>query len=189
MENPEKKEKKKKEKDSKEKKDKKEEKKKEKKKKRKARSRSRSQSKKKREASKERELESKPMHNWEEDYPEEVNNSKFQPAPPPEQYVELINGIKYNVYKDQKRTIKHAISTTADPLMIEVIVNDRMGSKTRVKCAPTDTIKDLKKLISAHTGTRPDKIRLQRWHNIFKDHIELRDYEINHGGSIDMYYN
>lgn len=50
-------------------------------------------------------------------------------------------------------------------------------------------MKDLKKLVAAHTGTRPDKIRLQRWHSILKDHITLQDYEVNHGGSIDMYYN
>lgn len=55
--------------------------------------------------------------------------------------------------------------------------------------SPTDSVRDLKKLVAAHTGTRPDKIRLQRWHSILKDHITLQDYEINHGGSIDMYYN
>ena len=106
-----------------------------------------------------------------------------------ETYVEVINGMHYKVYKDQKRVIKYADNTTANPLMIEVIVNDRMGNKTRVKCCPTDTIKDLKRLVSAHTGTRYDKIRLQRWHSILKDHISLSDYEINHGSSIDMYYN
>ena len=44
--------------------------------------------------------------------------------------------------------------------MIEVICNDRLGGKVRVKCYPTDKISDLKLLIAAHTGTRPDKIRL-----------------------------
>ncbi len=44
--------------------------------------------------------------------------------------------------------------------MIEVIVNDRLGKKNRVKCCPEDTIGDLKKLISAKTGTKPEKIRL-----------------------------
>ena len=37
--------------------------------------------------------------------------------------------------------------------MIEVIVNDRLGKKVRVKCCSSDTVGDLKKLISAHTGT------------------------------------
>ena len=44
--------------------------------------------------------------------------------------------------------------------MIELYANDRLGRKVRVKCMPSDTIGDLKKLISAHTGTRADKIRL-----------------------------
>lgn len=55
--------------------------------------------------------------------------------------------------------------------------------------SPDDTIGDLKKLISAHTGTRADKIRLQRGLSVYKDHISLADYEIHHGSSIDMYYN
>ena len=44
--------------------------------------------------------------------------------------------------------------------MIEVIVNDRMGKKERIKCSPDDTIASFKKLISAKTGTLPSKIRL-----------------------------
>jgi len=31
-----------------------------------------------------------------------------------------------------------------------------------------DIIGDLKKLVAAQTGTRPDKIRIQKWHNVFK---------------------
>lgn len=37
-------------------------------------------------------------------------------------------------------------------VMIEVICNDRMGKKVRVKCNPDDTIGDLKKLIAAQIG-------------------------------------
>ena len=43
--------------------------------------------------------------------------------------------------------------------MIEVILNDRLGKKIRVKCNEDDTIGDLKKLVAAQTGTRPEKIR------------------------------
>jgi len=43
--------------------------------------------------------------------------------------------------------------------MIEVICNDRVGKKVRVKCNEDDTIGDLKKLIAAQIGTRPEKIR------------------------------
>ena len=73
--------------------------------------------------------------------------------------------------------------------MMEIICNDRLGKKVRVKCFPTDTISNLKLLISAHTGTRGDKIRLQKSYNVFKDHITVDDYEIKDGMQIDMYYN
>jgi ubiquitin-like protein 5 len=44
--------------------------------------------------------------------------------------------------------------------MIEVVLNDRLGKKVRVKCNEDDTIGDLKKLVAAQTGTRPEKIRM-----------------------------
>mmetsp|Transcript_42998 Transcript_42998/g.49412 ORF Transcript_42998/g.49412 Transcript_42998/m.49412 type:complete len:80 (+) Transcript_42998:114-353(+) len=72
--------------------------------------------------------------------------------------------------------------------MIEVICNDRLGKKIRVKCNSEDTIGELKMLIAAQTGTRPDKIRLQKWHNVFKDPISLADYEIHDGMGIELYY-
>ena len=73
--------------------------------------------------------------------------------------------------------------------MMEVIVNDRLGQKVRVKCMPDDTVGMLKQLISAHTGVRAEKIRLQKSHVIYKDHITLNDYEINEGMQLEMYYN
>ncbi len=39
--------------------------------------------------------------------------------------------------------------------MIEVVCNDRLGKKIRVKCNEDDTIGDLKKLIAAQTGRIP----------------------------------
>lgn len=73
--------------------------------------------------------------------------------------------------------------------MIEVICNDRLGKKVRVKCNEDDTIGDLKKLIAAQIGTRPEKIRIQKWHTIYKDHITLEDYEIHDGMGLELYYN
>ena len=122
--------------------------------------------------------------------------------------------------------------------MIEVVLNDRLGKKIRVKCKcvsthptpscppappfsprwapcgnpkrserpnltvpnsppspPTltnsedDTIGDLKKLVAAQIGTRPEKIRIQKWYNVYKDHITLEDYEIHDGMGLEMYYN
>jgi hypothetical protein len=43
--------------------------------------------------------------------------------------------------------------TTQVVTMIEVILNDRLGKKIRVKCNEDDTIGDLKKLVAAQTGT------------------------------------
>ena len=52
--------------------------------------------------------------------------------------------------------------------MIEVVCNDRLGKKVRVKCNEDDTIGDLKKLIAAQVGTRPEKIRIQKWYTVYK---------------------
>lgn len=73
--------------------------------------------------------------------------------------------------------------------MIEVILNDRVGKKIRVKCNEEDTIEDLKKLVAAQIGTRPEKIRIQKFNNIYKDHITLGDYEIKDGMGLELYYN
>jgi ubiquitin-like protein 5 len=51
-----------------------------------------------------------------------------------------------------------------------------------------DTIGDLKKLIAAQSGTRPEKLVLKKWYNIYKDHITLADYEISDGMSLELYY-
>ena len=67
--------------------------------------------------------------------------------------------------------------------------NDRLGKKVQVKCNEDDTISDLKKLVAAQTGTRPEKIRIQKWYNIYKDHITLKDYEIHDGMGLELYYN
>ncbi|VDN53447.1 unnamed protein product [Dracunculus medinensis] len=72
--------------------------------------------------------------------------------------------------------------------MIEITVNDRLGKKVRIKCNPSDTIGDLKKLIAAQTGTRYEKIVLKKWYTIYKDHISLQDYEIHDGFNFELYY-
>ena len=62
--------------------------------------------------------------------------------------------------------------------MIEVVCNDRLGKKLRVKCNADDTVGDFKKLLAAQTGTRPEKLRLQKWHTVYKDHITLEVREM-----------
>ncbi|KAL1781520.1 ubiquitin 5 [Sigmodon hispidus] len=76
----------------------------------------------------------------------------------------------------------------APAAMIEVVCNDRLGKKVRVKCNTDDTIGDLKKLIAAQTGTRWNKIVLKKWYTIFKDHVSLGDYEIHDGMNLELYY-
>ena len=72
--------------------------------------------------------------------------------------------------------------------MIEVNCNDRLGHRVRVKVNQDDTIGDLKKVIAAQTGTRPDRIKIQKWYTVYKDHITLRDYEIHDGMGLELYY-
>ena len=71
--------------------------------------------------------------------------------------------------------------------MIEVILDDRLGKKVRVKCNEDDTILDLKKLAAAQLGTRPEKLKIQKWYTIYKDHITLEDYEIHDGMGLELY--
>jgi ubiquitin-like protein 5 len=89
------------------------------------------------------------------------------------------------------RTLLEAEAAASVPAaaMIEVILNDRLGKKVRVKCNEEDTIGDLKKLVAAQTGTRPEKIRIQKWYTIYKDHISLADYEVHDGMNLELYYN
>ena len=37
--------------------------------------------------------------------------------------------------------------------------------------------------------TRADKIRIQKWYTVYKDHITLEDYEIHDGMGLELYYN
>lgn len=85
--------------------------------------------------------------------------------------------------------LKISAPKASENKMIEIVVNDRMGQKVRVKCMPDDTIADLKRLVGEHTGTRADKIRLQKQHTVYKDQITVDDYEIKDGMMIEMYYN
>ncbi|KAL1918371.1 uncharacterized protein VTP21DRAFT_3031 [Calcarisporiella thermophila] len=72
--------------------------------------------------------------------------------------------------------------------LIEIVCNDRLGKKVRVKCESSDTVGDLKKLIAAQTGTDPKKIVLKKWYTIYKDHITLDDYELHDGMNLELYY-
>lgn len=72
--------------------------------------------------------------------------------------------------------------------MIEVLVNDRLGKKLRVKCLEDDTIGDFKKVLSVQLGCQPSKIVLQKGGSVLKDHISLGDYEVHNDTNLELYY-
>ncbi|AET38223.1 ubiquitin-like protein HUB1 Ecym_2501 [Eremothecium cymbalariae DBVPG len=72
--------------------------------------------------------------------------------------------------------------------MIEVIVNDRLGKKVTIKCLPTDTIGDFKKVLSIQLGSSHNKLVLQKGGSSLKDLITLEDYEIHDGTNLELYY-
>lgn len=72
---------------------------------------------------------------------------------------------------------------------IEIVVNDRLGKKVKIKCFSNDEIKDVKKLISANIGTKAEKLKLKYGTAFLKDNITLDDYEIKNGSGIELYYN
>jgi ubiquitin-like protein 5 len=90
--------------------------------------------------------------------------------------------------RDIFRTLYFDLSFVSGIIMIEVVLNDRLGKKVRVKCNEDDTIGDLKKLAAAQLGTRPEKLKIQKWYTIYKDHITLEDYEIHDGMGLELYY-
>ncbi|GME97090.1 unnamed protein product [Ambrosiozyma monospora] len=72
--------------------------------------------------------------------------------------------------------------------MLEVTCNDRLGKKIVVKCLPSDTIGDFKKVLGLQIGTDHNKLTLKKGYMIFKDHITLDDYEIHDGTNLELYY-
>lgn len=69
--------------------------------------------------------------------------------------------------------------------MIEVMLNDRLGKKVRVKCNEDDTIGDLKKLAAAQLGTRPEKLKIQKWYTVYKGEWNMIKYR----GIVTLVYN
>eukprot|EP00977_Amphora_coffeiformis_P010685 scaffold2510_cov169-Amphora_coffeaeformis.AAC.36 len=74
------------------------------------------------------------------------------------------------------------------PAIISLSALKDIRLRVRVKCNEDDTIGDLKKLAAAQLGTRPEKLRIQKWYTVYKDHITLDDYEIHDGMGLELYY-
>jgi len=108
---------------------------------------------------------------------------------------ELSEKKKYKEHGDLEEKQKAAslthqeIKPHSNSEMIEITLNDRLGKKVRVKCNQDDTVGDIKLLAAAQLGTKPEKIRIQKWYTIYKDHIRLGDYEIHDNMNLELYYN
>ncbi|GBB91822.1 hypothetical protein RclHR1_01920026 [Rhizophagus clarus] len=73
--------------------------------------------------------------------------------------------------------------------MIMVTCNDRLGKKVQVKCSPTDSILEFKKLLAAHIGTPYNKIKLRYGGiNSLNNKLTLDDYSISNGVNLELYY-
>lgn len=72
-------------------------------------------------------------------------------------------------------------TTNAQPL-------SRLGKRVMVKCMPSDSIGDFKKVLGLQIGTDWKKIILKKGYMIFKDHLTLDDYEIHDGTYLELYY-
>jgi ubiquitin-like protein 5 len=70
---------------------------------------------------------------------------------------------------------------------MQIVLNDRLGKRVKIDCFSRDTVGQLKQLAAAKLGTRAEKIRLQKWKTIYKDHIRIEDYDISDGMSLEMY--
>ena len=42
-------------------------------------------------------------------------------------------------------------------------------------------------LDSLSLSLRPEKLRIQKWYTVYKDHISLEDYEIHDGMGLELY--
>ena len=63
--------------------------------------------------------------------------------------------------------------------------------RKRQPCTPVESAAASRAPVPARarSGTRPEKLRIQKWYNIYKDHITLEDYEIHDGMGLELYYN
>ena len=70
------------------------------------------------------------------------------------------------------RTIKPSSASSSSPTapassvhMIEVVLNDRLGKKVRVKVNSDDTVETLKKLAAAQLGSHWDRLIIKKCHS------------------------
>ena len=70
-------------------------------------------------------------------------------------------------------------SSSGDSTMIEVVLNDRLGKKVRVKCNSDDTVGVLKRLAAAQLGTQHDRLVIKKWYRLVITPLHCELY-VNH---------
>ncbi|CAB4391692.1 ubiquitin-like protein [Rhizophagus irregularis] len=91
--------------------------------------------------------------------------------------------------KDSKKSRESKDSKNSNDTMIMVTCNDRLGKKVQVKCSPTDSVLEFKKLLAAHIGTPYNKIKLRYGGiNSLNNKLTLDDYSISNGVNLELYY-
>ncbi|KAK3082165.1 hypothetical protein LTS18_000095 [Coniosporium uncinatum] len=79
------------------------------------------------------------------------------------------------------------ISSAPSERMIVVHVNDRLGTKAKVPCFPSDPVKLFKAQVAAMIGRQPHEIMLKRQsERPFKDQLTLLDYGVSDGVQLDL---
>jgi len=79
------------------------------------------------------------------------------------------------------------ISAAPSERMIVVHVNDRLGTKAKVPCFPSDSVKLFKAQVAAMIGRQPHEIMLKRQsERPFKDQLTLLDYGVSDGVQLDL---
>ena len=75
----------------------------------------------------------------------------------------------------------------ARPQVFRIIINNRLGTRAKILCSPSDTIGDFKKVAALYIGQRAGSIMLKRQGGKpMKDQLTLEDYEVSNGSSLDF---
>ena len=85
-----------------------------------------------------------------------------EPSPSVHVKLPLLRTIK-NASNNTSSTSSSLSSNSAAATMIELVLNDRLGKKVRVKCNSDDTVGVLKRLAAAQLGTQHDRLVIKKW--------------------------
>jgi len=81
---------------------------------------------------------------------------------------------------------KQKVVASNEPMII-VTVNDRLGTKARIPCLASDSVKLFKAQVAARIGRQPHEIMLKRQsERPFKDQLTLEDYGVSNGVQLDL---